>query len=210
MNAGGGLAGKVISNPGGLLGHGRSMSGGLLGKGKEKEKEKPSKSAKERLTPLDPGSSTPSAIAGFRIPFASSGSSTAPPTTSSFPSSTLYPPHHASSSVSSPNPSSSSSNSHGSRSNRSSQIVLQSGLVLRHTPTAPSAGPFRSSGVGSDDLSKGWKPFKIVLQGSKLYFYKPSSERKMEIEARFPTGLVESMVRLLFLRVRSFVLLSLT
>ena len=184
LHAGGGLAGKVISKPAEMFGHGRSMSNGLLGKGKEKDKAV--RTAKDRLAPLESGPPRSSS-------FLPSGPSTAPSGSSSFPRSSLYPSSAlgpASSSSSSTPPSATLAGN----SNRSSQIVVQSGLVLRHTPVGPSSGPFRSSAAVADDLSKGWKPFKIVLQGSKLHFYKPPSDKKVEIEARFPTRVVQSLV----------------
>ncbi len=39
-------------------------------------------------------------------------------------------------------------------------------------------------------LAKGWKPFKLELKGSKLYFYKPPGDRAHAIKELFPVGLV--------------------
>ena len=39
-------------------------------------------------------------------------------------------------------------------------------------------------------LAKGWKPFKLVLKGSKLYFYKPPSDRNNAVRDLFPTEFV--------------------
>ena len=39
-------------------------------------------------------------------------------------------------------------------------------------------------------MSKGWKPYKLVLKGSKLYFYKPPSDRSTAVKELFPTELV--------------------
>ncbi|OBZ69986.1 hypothetical protein A0H81_10131 [Grifola frondosa] len=39
-------------------------------------------------------------------------------------------------------------------------------------------------------LAKGWKPFKLVFKGSKLYFYKPPSDRSAAVKELFPTELV--------------------
>ena len=71
----------------------------------------------------------------------------------------------------------------GDDSKRSSQIVYHSGFINRlvaDVPTPPT----------SISLSKGWKPFKMELKGSKLYFYKPPSDRTNGIKELFPTGLV--------------------
>ena len=43
---------------------------------------------------------------------------------------------------------------------------------------------------GGLTLAKGWKPFKLVLKGSKLYFYKPPSDRGAAVKELFPTELV--------------------
>lgn len=46
------------------------------------------------------------------------------------------------------------------------------------------------------DLTRGWKPYKVELKGSKLCFYKPPSDRRAGIEALFPTGVVPEIVSL--------------
>lgn len=48
----------------------------------------------------------------------------------------------------------------------------------------------RSNHAYTGALSKGWKPFKLVLKGSKLYFYKPPSDRSAAVKELFPTELV--------------------
>jgi hypothetical protein len=42
-------------------------------------------------------------------------------------------------------------------------------------------------------LSKGWKPFKLVLKGTKLYFYKPPNDRAGAVKDLFPTELVVAL-----------------
>ena len=49
------------------------------------------------------------------------------------------------------------------------------------------------SGNGGLALAKGWKPFKVVLKGSKLYFYKPPSDRSTAVKELFPTELVVTL-----------------
>ena len=39
-------------------------------------------------------------------------------------------------------------------------------------------------------ISKGWKPFKLILKGTKLYFYKPPNDRAGAVKELFPTELV--------------------
>ncbi|OCH89401.1 hypothetical protein OBBRIDRAFT_732687 [Obba rivulosa] len=78
---------------------------------------------------------------------------------------------------------------------RASQVVYHSGFINRMTDFNPSvmnarATHFYMSGSGSLALVKGWKPFKLVLKGSKLYFYKPPGDRSAAIKELFPTGLV--------------------
>ena len=71
----------------------------------------------------------------------------------------------------------------GDDSKRSSQIVYHSGFInhlVADVPTPPT----------SISLSKGWKPFEMELEGSKLYFYKPPSNRTNGSKELFPTGLV--------------------
>ncbi|KAF8951373.1 hypothetical protein BDZ97DRAFT_1932432 [Flammula alnicola] len=67
---------------------------------------------------------------------------------------------------------------------RSSQIVFHSGFINR---LADVPANFNHTNLS---LSKGWKPFKLELKGSKLYFYKPPGDRATAIKELFPTGLV--------------------
>ncbi|KAJ7591782.1 rho GTPase activating protein 22 [Mycena floridula] len=62
---------------------------------------------------------------------------------------------------------------------RTSQIVFHSGLVNRF-PDFPA----------NTALAKGWKPFKLELKGSKLYFYKTPSDRTAAVKELFPTTMV--------------------
>ncbi|CDS01327.1 hypothetical protein [Sporisorium scitamineum] len=51
-------------------------------------------------------------------------------------------------------------------------------------------------GKGKDkekDITKGWKPYRVVLQDGRLYFYKPPSSVSDEVKAIFPTGIVRSV-----------------
>ncbi|CBQ70567.1 related to BEM2-GTPase-activating protein [Sporisorium reilianum SRZ2] len=43
------------------------------------------------------------------------------------------------------------------------------------------------------DIAKGWKPYRVVLQDGRLYFYKPPSSVSDEVKAIFPTGIVRSI-----------------
>ena len=67
---------------------------------------------------------------------------------------------------------------------RSSQIVFHSGFINRLGDAPNNFHPSNSF------LSKGWKPYKVELKGSKLYFYKPPGDRAVAIKDLFPTGLV--------------------
>ncbi|KAK0471613.1 rho GTPase activating protein 22 [Armillaria novae-zelandiae] len=67
---------------------------------------------------------------------------------------------------------------------RASQIVYHKGLINR---LADVPHNLQNSHVA---LSKGWKPFKLELKGSKLYFYKPPGDRSAAIKDLFPTVLV--------------------
>lgn len=78
---------------------------------------------------------------------------------------------------------------------RLSQIVLHSGFINRLVDFSPTALNVRAthaymSGSSAPTLSKGWKPYKLVLKGSKLYFYKPPSDRNAAVKDLFPTELV--------------------
>ena len=69
-------------------------------------------------------------------------------------------------------------------SKRASHIVFNSGFInrLSEVPTN-----FHHANL---QLSKGWKPYKLQLKGSKLYFYKPPGDRSAAIKDLFPTSLV--------------------
>ncbi|KAJ1589027.1 hypothetical protein NDA15_001663 [Ustilago hordei] len=43
------------------------------------------------------------------------------------------------------------------------------------------------------DISKGWKPYRVVLQEGRLCFYKPPSNIVDEVKSLFPTGLVRTL-----------------
>ena len=73
-----------------------------------------------------------------------------------------------------------------SESKRTSQIVHYSGFLNRHPDSQPS---HRSGQALSAALTKGWKPYKAVLKGSKLYFYKPPSDRIVAVKELFPRGM---------------------
>ncbi|KAH9927766.1 uncharacterized protein B0H18DRAFT_1118293 [Fomitopsis serialis] len=78
---------------------------------------------------------------------------------------------------------------------RSSQLIYHSGFINRLVDFSPSALNVRAthtymSGSSAPTLSKGWKPYKLVLKGSKLYFFKPPSDRSAAIKELFPTELV--------------------
>ena len=81
---------------------------------------------------------------------------------------------------------------------RASQMVHQSGFINRMTDFSPSVLNSRAqhgymTASGHPVLAKGWKPFKLVLKGSKLYFYKPPSDRSAGIRELFPTELVTTL-----------------
>ena len=84
-----------------------------------------------------------------------------------------------------------SSSSSDPNQKRSSQILLHSGFLNR-LADLPANFPHPSSHSQLNlSSSKGWKPFKVELKGSKLFFYKPpSSDRSNAIKDLFPTGLV--------------------
>ncbi|KAF7797130.1 hypothetical protein EIP86_008322 [Pleurotus ostreatoroseus] len=77
---------------------------------------------------------------------------------------------------------------------RTSQLVYHSGFINRLSEFSPASFNARTShaymGGGGLTLAKGWKPFKLVLKGSKLYFYKPPSDRSAAVKELFPTELV--------------------
>ncbi|KAG7091393.1 hypothetical protein E1B28_010431 [Marasmius oreades] len=67
---------------------------------------------------------------------------------------------------------------------RSSQIVYNSGFLnrLADVPANPHHANLSNT--------KGWKPFKVELKGSKLFFYKPPSDRSAAAKDLFPVELV--------------------
>ncbi|KAL0574214.1 rho GTPase-activating protein [Marasmius crinis-equi] len=67
---------------------------------------------------------------------------------------------------------------------RSSQIVYNSGFLNRLSDVP--ANPHHANLANA----KGWKPFKVELKGSKLYFYKPPSDRSTAVKDLFPVELV--------------------
>ena len=67
---------------------------------------------------------------------------------------------------------------------RSSQIVFHSGFINR---LADAPSNFHQA---HSFLSKGWKPYKVELKGSKMYFYKPPGDRTAAVKELFPTTLV--------------------
>ena len=80
----------------------------------------------------------------------------------------------------------------GTASRRTSQITYNSGFINRLTDAAPMIQAYQRpySTAVNFTLAKGWKPFKAELKGSKLYFYKPPSDRSAAIKELFPTGVV--------------------
>lgn len=71
---------------------------------------------------------------------------------------------------------------------RVSQITFNSGFVNRATDfTLPGT---RGTMYGQPAVAKGWKPFKLILRGTKLQFYKPPNDRAAEIKELFPIGIV--------------------
>ncbi len=51
-------------------------------------------------------------------------------------------------------------------------------------------------GKGKDkekDVTKGWKPYRVVLQDGRLCFYKPPSNISDDVKALFPTGIVRGV-----------------
>lgn len=71
---------------------------------------------------------------------------------------------------------------------RTSQIVFCSGFVNRFGDLPTNF--YHNHHPANLQLSKGWKPFKLELKGSKLYFYKPPNDRTAAIKDLFPTCLI--------------------
>jgi hypothetical protein len=80
----------------------------------------------------------------------------------------------------------------GENAKRSSQIVYHSGFINLQSNTPPTLLQYPANRLphSSLTLTKGWKPFKLELKGSKLLFYKPPSDRNNGIKDLFPSGLV--------------------
>jgi len=73
-------------------------------------------------------------------------------------------------------------------SKRTSQIIHLSGFINRLGTFNPAT--INQNGNHAGALSKGWKPFKLVLKGTKLYFFKPPNDRAGAVKELFPTELV--------------------
>jgi GTPase-activating protein BEM2 len=71
---------------------------------------------------------------------------------------------------------------------RVSQITFHSSFVNRATDFIPPNT--RGTLYGQPSAPKGWKPFKLVLRGTKLQFYKPPNDRATEVKELFPVGIV--------------------
>ncbi|KAI0046467.1 hypothetical protein FA95DRAFT_1606903 [Auriscalpium vulgare] len=73
---------------------------------------------------------------------------------------------------------------------RSSQITFHSGFINRATDFSPP--PAYNPGYAHNlaSVAKGWKPFKVVLRGTKMQFYKPPSDRTAAVKELFPVGIV--------------------
>ena len=67
---------------------------------------------------------------------------------------------------------------------RSSQILYHSGFINR---LADVPNHFHHTNLA---LAKGWKPFKLELKGSKLYFYKPPGDRTAAVKELFSNEFV--------------------
>lgn len=80
----------------------------------------------------------------------------------------------------------------GDRTNakRSSQIIFHSGFINRLTEDPPWLQYPGAPAAQSLTLAKGWKPYKLELKGSKLYFYKPPGDRTAAIKDLFPKEFV--------------------
>ncbi|KAF9231969.1 hypothetical protein BU15DRAFT_90776 [Melanogaster broomeanus] len=77
-------------------------------------------------------------------------------------------------------------------SRRISQIMYNTGFINRLTDAGPMIQAYQRpySTAANFTLSKGWKSFKAELKGSKLYFYKPPSDRSAAVKELFPTEIV--------------------
>lgn len=73
---------------------------------------------------------------------------------------------------------------------RASQVIYRSGFLNQRSFTSPH---------DSTSLTKGWSPRKVLLKGTKLFFYKPPKDKAGDIRELFPTRLTagaasESMI----------------
>jgi GTPase-activating protein BEM2 len=68
-------------------------------------------------------------------------------------------------------------------SKRSSQVMYHSSFINKLAEFSPPT-PYHPV-----SLAKGWKPYKLELKGTKLCFYKPSSDRTLAIKELFPIEL---------------------
>ena len=78
----------------------------------------------------------------------------------------------------------------GPDSKRTSQVVYNAGFINRLAQLPVSHHPYYAPHLS---LAKGWKPFKMELKGSKLFFYKPPGDRSTAIRDLFPTDLVPAL-----------------
>ncbi|KAJ3722154.1 rho GTPase activating protein 22 [Lentinula guzmanii] len=127
------------------------------------------------------GTFTPNILTRGAFPFSSSSRTLLPDSSSS--SSILQPIHRSTALLAPPNiVELSNESAEFSSPKRSSQIVYNSGFINKFADG--NATPHQ---LGT---SKAWKPFKLELKGSKLYFYKPPSDRAAAVRELFPTELV--------------------
>ncbi|KAI0629663.1 hypothetical protein C8Q77DRAFT_1141583 [Trametes polyzona] len=159
-------------------------------------KRKGSASSESRDPERDKGSlgSGPSSRSPFPFGFGAGS-----PSAKTSPSATYVPDgsagHGASSSLLAPPTIVEPDQANGRGDKRISQVVYHSGFINRMTDFSPAMLNTRAhhaymAGGAPAVLAKGWKPFKLVLKGSKLYFYKPPSDRSAAIKELFPTELV--------------------
>ncbi|ETW74695.1 GTPase activating-like protein [Heterobasidion irregulare TC 32-1] len=73
---------------------------------------------------------------------------------------------------------------------RSSQITYHAGFVNRMSDFSPPPTHASTYAHAATSLTKGWKPFKLVLRGTKLQFYKPPYDRVAAVKELFPIGVV--------------------
>lgn len=89
-------------------------------------------------------------------------------------------------------------------SRRTSQIVHRNGFLLHHiaraahfpSPSMPLSSPrpaLHDDYFNQKQDYKNWKPYKVLLRGNKLLFYKPPSEKRAAIASVFPAYVVPSV-----------------